>query len=468
MSQTAALADHIDDRTDAILAVWRAAVESNGDVPEARRLSYAEFVDHVPDILDRIADRLRGESTEPGDAGRKHGRVRWKQGYDVGHVVTELGHLRAALLQATFAHARDNGGDLDSLERASAAINEVLDEAVADSVAQYQSESQASARAILAEAERRRVAVDAERSKLQTVLNNLPVGVWVLNAEGVIVALNREAERLQGFPAAETVGRIDLNHFRPHYDLSGPDGRPLDPAELPGLRALAGEDVVQQEVIWRLGGEARSVVSNASSLRDAAGAIAGAVVVAQDVTEPARLRAELARSESRFRTIAERTPVMIWRADASGRRDYVNRAWLEFRGRAAAQEAGEGWAEGVHPDDRERCLAAVRDALGPAPRSRSTTASSAATASTAGSSTGAPRIPTTRASRSAPSARASTSPSASSSRSRWSGSPSTRPGSWPRSRTTPGPRSTPSSSRRNCSRPRSGAATTPRSPRASA
>ncbi len=355
MSMTAALADHIDERTDAIIAVWRAAVERKGDVPDARRLSYDEFADHVPEILERIADRLRGEHGQVADAGRKHGSVRWRQGYDVAEIVGELGHLRAVLLHASFAHAREAGSDLEVVERAAAAINGVLDEAAAEAVQRFQQESQAKARSILAEADRRRIAVDSERGKLQTVLNNLPVGVWVINAAGAVVALNREGERLQGFAASETVDRVNLHDHRAHYDLSAPDGRPLESEELPGLRALRGEDVVQQEILWRVGDERRAIITNASPLRDAVGAIAGAVVVAQDVTERARLRAELTRSEARFRTIAEQSPVMIWRSDVSGSCDYFNPAWLEFRGRSLALEAGDGRDEGVHPDDLDRC-----------------------------------------------------------------------------------------------------------------
>ena len=363
MSQTAALADHIDERTDAIIAVWRAAVERKGDVPDSHRLSYAEFVDHVPEILERIADRLRGEEAEVVGPGRKHGSVRWKQGYDVAEVVSELGHLRTALIRASFAHAGDLGYETVAVERAVGAINAVLDEAAAEAVRRFQEESQAGARVILAEVEQRRAAVDSERVKLQTVLNNLPVGVWVINARGAIVALNREGERIQGFPASETVDRVNLHDHRPHYDLSAPDGRPLASEELPALRALGGEDVVQQELLWRVGGESRLILANASPLRDAAGGVAGAVAGAQDVTERATLRAELARSESRFRAIAEQTPAMIWRTDADGRPDYFNPAWLEFRGRSPAQESGDGWAEGLHPDDAAARLDAFRDAF---------------------------------------------------------------------------------------------------------
>ncbi len=61
-------------------------------------------------------------------------------------------------------------------------------------------------------------------------------------------------------------------------------------------------------------------------------------------------------SEQHFRLLADNAPVMIWRAGPDKLCDYFNRPWLDFTGRSMEQEIGTGWTEGVHPDDRERCI----------------------------------------------------------------------------------------------------------------
>jgi PAS domain S-box-containing protein len=72
----------------------------------------------------------------------------------------------------------------------------------------------------------------------------------------------------------------------------------------------------------------------------------------------------LRESETRFRSMADTAPVLVWMSDAEGSRTFVGRTWLDFTGRTFAQELGNGWAEGVHPDDRGRYLAICAAASG--------------------------------------------------------------------------------------------------------
>ena len=66
--------------------------------------------------------------------------------------------------------------------------------------------------------------------------------------------------------------------------------------------------------------------------------------------------ATLRESEQRFRIVADAAPVLIWMSGLDKFCTFFNKGWLEFTGRSLEQELGNGWVDGVHRDDLQKCL----------------------------------------------------------------------------------------------------------------
>jgi PAS domain S-box-containing protein len=71
----------------------------------------------------------------------------------------------------------------------------------------------------------------------------------------------------------------------------------------------------------------------------------------------------LHESEARFRVMANSAPVLIWESGLDKVCAFFNSRWLEFTGRSLEQEIGNGWLEGIHPDDVAMCLESYSSAF---------------------------------------------------------------------------------------------------------
>jgi len=76
----------------------------------------------------------------------------------------------------------------------------------------------------------------------------------------------------------------------------------------------------------------------------------------RDITERKQAETELREKEVQYRNLANSGTALIWTSGTDKLCNYFNNPWLNFTGRTLEQETGNGWAEGVHPDDLDSCI----------------------------------------------------------------------------------------------------------------
>jgi PAS domain S-box-containing protein len=195
--------------------------------------------------------------------------------------------------------------------------------------------------------------------ELRTLLEVLPVGIGMaLDAEGRAIQTNRAFAELLRLPPGQNASLSAPHGERPQHFRVLLDGRELAPEELP-LQLAAREGItirdLELEIVFE-DGTRKQLLEYAAPLFDRDGRPRGSVGAFIDVT--ARVAAE-----ETFRTMANSAPVLVCMADTGNACVWVNDPWLRFTGRRLEQEMGEGWMEGVHPEDRERCRATIGGAF---------------------------------------------------------------------------------------------------------
>lgn len=196
----------------------------------------------------------------------------------------------------------------------------------------------------------RRYAVEQElrqsESRTQLIINAVKdCAIFMLDGDGRIASWNPGAQALNGYAAEDVIGK-------PISVLYPPDRAQPVEKEL----AVAARRGWFEEECWHLRKDGSSYCADdmVSAIREENGRLQGFSVVTRDATERIELREQTERSRDFYFALFSDFPNLVWRSDSSGTCDYLNNAWLDHTGRTRDAELGEGWLDGIHPEDRQR------------------------------------------------------------------------------------------------------------------
>ncbi len=200
-------------------------------------------------------------------------------------------------------------------------------------------------------------------SKLQALLESLPVGIWFMNTEGKILMCNTAAVRIWG--GTNEPGREGFGDYKARGHWAD-TGQPVPRQEWASMRALAGMISLDQIIeVDCFDGSHRVISNSAVPVFDESGRVGGVVIINEDITERRKAEAELKKSEARLARAHRMASLGHWELDpATEQLEWSEEAYRIF---GLSPDDGpltrDRFYKSVAPEDRERCRAAADETL---------------------------------------------------------------------------------------------------------
>jgi two-component system, sensor histidine kinase and response regulator len=216
----------------------------------------------------------------------------------------------------------------------------------------------------LLEADRERVA-ELQRAILYTA----EVAIIGTDSTGEIRLFNPFAERMLGYRAEEVIGHTTPLDFHDPAEivarsaaLTKERGEPVSLEEVFLAKPTVGKAEAREWTYITRDGGRIPVLLSVARLTGKDGEPMGLVGVAADLSERKNLEATIRERSLEFETLAQLSPVGIFRATGSGQCLFVNPAWEVMAGMEARSAIGTGWIAALHEDDRESVIETWRKA----------------------------------------------------------------------------------------------------------
>jgi len=168
---------------------------------------------------------------------------------------------------------------------------------------------------------------------LSTVIETMPLGIWLVDLNGTIIHGNSAAQKIWG--GAKYVGIENYSEYKGWFVNTGKE---IKPKEWGAARALLnGEKIVNEELeIESFDGKRKIILYSAVPIRNSIKEITGAIVVNQEITE-------LRRKDFQIRKLSravEQSPVLIVITDTAGIIEYVNPKFEQVTGYSSSEAIG--------------------------------------------------------------------------------------------------------------------------------
>lgn len=210
-------------------------------------------------------------------------------------------------------------------------------------------------------AERNEQDLYTQRELFHNTLASIGDAVIATDAQGKINFMNQVATTLTGWTFDTAQGKP----LGAVFTIINEQTR--EPAEVSVERVLRDGGVVglaNHTALVRHDGTIVPIDDSAAPVRDARGALVGAVLVFRDISERYRAEANLRTSELRYRELAEAMPIAVWTSTPSGTITYCNQRWFDYTGlQPDMMDDPSRRSAIVHPDDREATLAHWAEAV---------------------------------------------------------------------------------------------------------
>jgi two-component system CheB/CheR fusion protein len=197
------------------------------------------------------------------------------------------------------------------------------------------------------ELQRAHVELDTLRARYFDLYDLAPVGYVTVSKQGLILEANLTAAALLGV-AKRALSKELLTRFiiKEDQDIYYRHRKELFETGKPQTCELR---------MVKIDGTAFWALLDATASQDEGGAPVCRVVLS-DITKQKIMDDSIREKEVQYHHLADSGIALIWASRTDKLCNYFNVPWLKFTGRTFEQEMGNGWVEGVHPDDLESCV----------------------------------------------------------------------------------------------------------------